>query len=262
MSAPAFILLARGSTRPVVSEVIRQMRAHLQQLHPTIAVHIAFCDHEHPSVQRVVSRLERSGAREAVLVPLNLANVVGHSQRLDEVLAAAGAQCPAVTLRVARPVGPGAGLLTRVDQRLREALTAAHATELDGLVLATEPTTDRRSRSLLARRARQWSMHHKLPAVVASQDIARAIDDLRSQGRRHIAVGSLFLTAHDLYQQCRAEALRAGVVAVGDPIGFAPEACDMAFGRYAVAAMDLVAVLPGTGTSPEPHDPGLHVVGA
>lgn len=240
MSAPALVLLAHGSTRPVVSEVIREMRAHMQSWHPNIGVHIAFIDHEHPTAMRVLGRLARRGVDEAVLVPLNLANLFSTSPRIDEVVTEAAEQFPELSLRIARPVGPEASLLTLVDQRLREALAECHATELDGLVLATEESTDSRSHGLLARRARQWSLHHKLPVVIASGSVDSAVAQLRKEGRRHVAVGALFLTAYEAYEQCRAEAQEAGATAIGAPIGFASEVCDLVFGRYSVAAMDLV----------------------
>ena len=267
MSAPALILLAHGSTLPVVSEVIREMRAHMQSVHPNISVHIAFADHEHPTAQRVLSRLERSGVREAVLVPLNLANLFNTSARLDEIMAAAQSRCPKMSLRLARPVGPETGLLNLVDLRLREKLTAARVGELDGLVLATEPSRDKRSRSILARRARQWSLHHHLPALVASESVGAAVRQLRAEGRRHIAVGSMFLTAHGTYAQCRKDAARAGAVGIADPIGFAPEVCEMVFGRYSVAAMDLVDFglddpMEEQDEAGAPTTPNLCVVGA
>lgn len=267
MSAPALILLAHGSTLPVVSEVIRKMRAHMQSVHPNIPVHIAFADHEHPTAQRVLSRLERSGVREAILVPLNLANLFNTSTRLDEIMTAAQARCPKMTLSLARPVGPETGLLNLIDLRLRQELACARVGELDGLVLATEPSRDKRSRSILARRARQWSLHHRLPALVASDSVGAAITQLRAEGRRHIAVGSMFLTAHGTYAQCRADAIGAGAIAVAKPIGFAPEVCDMAFGRYSVAAMDLLRFGPDEASDGEdvPETSAsaqLHVVGA
>lgn len=267
MTAPALVLLACGSTRPVASEVVRAMRAHIQSWHPSIRVHIAFADHEDPRIGCVVSRLYREGIDEIVFAPLNLANLFSVSPRLQEVITATEAQYPDVKLRLARPVGPESGLLNLVDARLREALSAANATELDALVLATEHSLDSRSRALVTRRARQWSAHHKLPAIAASDSVGAVVDQLRSQGRRHVAVGSLFLTPHEAYEQCRAQACAAGATAVAAPIGFAPAVCEMVFGRYTVAAMELIDFTPET-TSDDADEPAafaerhLHVVSA
>lgn len=265
MTAPALVLLAHGSSLPVVSEVIRAMRAHMQSRHASIGVHIAFVDHEQPTFGRVAARLTRTGVTEAVIVPLNLANLFTTSERLEHVVAQAEQQFPQLAVRVARPVGPEACLLNLVDLRLREALSRNRATELDGLVLATETAHDPRSHALLSRRARQWSLHHKLPALVATENIGSAVVQFQSEGRRHVAVGSLFLTQYETYEQRRIEALRAGAVAVGDPIGFAPEVCEVVFGRYAVAAMSLVDFgldAEAEKEPTEPQRPHLHVVSA
>ena len=70
--------------------------------------------------------------------------------------------------------------------------------------------------------------------------VTQAIQGLRSQGRRHIAVGSFFLTADELFQAQADLALRGGAVAVSDPIGAAREVLDLVLARYAFAAMDLL----------------------
>ena len=83
----------------------------------------------------------------------------------------------------------------------------SHAVELNALVFATPDTGDVRGAALLARRARQWASHHKLPITMACADgsgnsVAAAMMSLRDQGRRAIAVGSFFLTADDNYLAC------------------------------------------------------------
>ena len=67
-----------------------------------------------------------------------------------------------------------------------------------------------------------------------------AIQGLRAQGRRHIAVGSFFLSSDELYHAQADQAHRSGVVAVSDPLGPAREVLDLVLARYAFAAMDLL----------------------
>jgi sirohydrochlorin ferrochelatase len=115
------------------------------------------------------------------------------------------------------------------------------------LVFAAAGSTDVRSNALVARRARQWSSHHRLPCVVAfatgsGPSTAEAVRTLRAQGRRHIAVGSWFLAPGLVYTRQAELALEAGAVAVSAPMGGEPEVAEVALTRYVVAAMDLVDV--------------------
>jgi sirohydrochlorin ferrochelatase len=168
---------------------------------------------------------------------------------------------------VSRPVGPEAQLLAVVDRRLRDALRASRVSELDGLVFSAAGSDDVRSNALVSRRARQWATHHKLPCVAAfatgsGPSAAEAVRSLRSQGRRHIAVGSWFLSPGPLYARQSALALEMGAVAVAAPMGAEPEVVETVLARYLVAAMELVDLdLPEVEEEPAPvrH---LSVVGA
>ena len=77
----------------------------------------------------------------------------------------------------------------------------------------------------MTRRARQWATHHRLPCVtafgaVSGPTAAEAVRTLRSQGRRHVAVGSWFLAPTPLFVRGD-RGLAAGAVAVSDPLGLA-----------------------------------------
>ena len=89
--------------------------------------------------------------------------------------------------------------------------------------------------------------HHRLPCLTAVADgsgpsVAQAIQGLRAQGRRHIAVGSFFLTATELFHAQAELAERCGAVSVSEPLGSAREVMDLILARYAFAAMDLLDV--------------------
>ncbi|GAB3623010.1 sirohydrochlorin chelatase [Mariniluteicoccus endophyticus] len=267
MTAPALILLADGSADPKVAEIVHALRVGMQSMRSEVSVHVSFLDHCPPSGPQVISRLARQDVREVVFVPLNLSSVFADSPPIDAMVEKVRASHPQISFTVARPLGPEASLLTIVDARLRSALAARHVTELDGLVLATEGATDQRSQSLMARRARQWSLHHRLPVVVASAhesgpSMTQAIASLRAQGRRHIAVGSFLLTPGDAWTQQARAALRAGAVAVAAPLGAEEPVMDLAWGRYAVASMDLLDFGFAEATEETPARRHLHVVGA
>lgn len=268
MAAPALVLLAHGSTSPLVAEVAHEMRVRMQEMKPEISVHTAFLDHCPPSGPQVISRIARTRTEEVVFVSMNLSATFEPDERVQTMVDKVRGAHPRLRFAVARPVGPEASLLGLVDAKLRSALTSAHVAELDGLVLAAEGAVDQRSQSLLARRARQWSMHHKLPVITANANgtgpgTAAAIAALRAQGRRHVAVGSLFLAPDEAWQAQAEQGQRAGAVAVSEPLGAQQELLEIAWGRYAVAAMGMVDV----GLEREQRDTGgtarhLSVVGA
>ncbi len=268
MPAPALVLLASGSTDPGVAQVTHRMRKGLKAMRPGLEVHVAFVDHCPPSGPQVVGQLVRAGVEEIVFVPLDICRVFTVDPRVESLLHTVRAAHPGLRVVAAKPIGPEAGLLALVDRQLREALTRAGTTELDALVLATSGTGDVRSGAVLARRARQWSVHHNLPCLVAdgSAALAAALRSLRSQGRRHVAVGSWHLTADEVHTEQVQVARAHGVEAVSAPFGDHAELLDLALARYVVAAMALVTfdddedtdVTPVT-SAPERH---LSVVGA
>ena len=245
MTAPALVMVARGSVDPEVAQVTHELRRGLQSIRPALSVHGAFVDHCPPSGLQVVAQLVRQNVSEVAFVPLQLTHAVDPDPDLTVLLRRIRTAFPELRCTVSRPVGPEISLLTILDQRLRSALSSSRVLELDGLVLSAECTGDVRGSALLARRARQWSTHHRLPCLTAVADgsgpsVAQAIMGLRSQGRRHIAVGSFFLGADDAYHQQAELAHRFGAVSVSDPLGPAREVLDLVLARYAYAAMDLL----------------------
>lgn len=243
MTAPALILLADGA------EEIRLLRKQMQIQRPELPVHLAFLDHCPPSGLQVISALASHGTREAVFVPMSLTQAVDAGQAAVDMFKLVRTTHPDMNLAMARPIGPATELLNILDIRLRNALSSCHALELDGLVLATPDTGDVRGQSLIARRARQWSSHHRLPVAMACVDgsgssIAAAIGLLRDQGRRSIAVGSLFLTASDRFMAAAEQALAAGVLTVSAPLGADERIIELVMSRYAFTTMDMLDDVP------------------
>ncbi len=198
-----------------------------------------------PSGTQVVSQLARQGIDEIVFVPLELSHSAQCDPRLETLVESSQEAFPTIRFIAAHAIGPETSLLTILDQRLRNALSQAHCLELDGLVLSAEHAGDVRGSALLARRARQWSAHHRLPCLTAVADasgpsVAQAITTLHTQGKRHIAVGSFFLTADEAYHAQAEMAYRCGAISVSDPIGAAREVLDLVLSRYSFAAMDLL----------------------
>ena len=245
MAAPALIMLAHGSLDLSVAGVSHHLRYGLQTIRPSLEVNAAFIDHCPPTGPQVVAHLAGRGVSEIVFVPLQLSAVSDHDPAIDQVVDRVRAVHPSIRFVVSRPLGPEACLLKPLDERIRSALGTAHATEIDGLVLSAEGHCDIRGLGMLARRARQWGAHHRLPCVLAMSDgsspnVAAAIESLNSQGRRHIAVGSFYLAPDQDFETQAHLALRHGAIAVSAPIGVDDTVLDLILARYAFAAIDML----------------------
>ena len=247
MTAPTLVLLGPGSHDPRTPEISRQIGEGLRGLRPNLDVHAAYLDVAGPTAHEVVARLVAKGVEEIVLVPLLLSDAFGTPEEVPALVTELNAAFGGVRIGASRPIGPEAQLLSVVDRRLRDALRSRHVAELDGLVFAAAGSVDVRSNSIIARRARQWATHHKLPCVTAyatgsGPSTAEAVRTLRAQGRRHVAVGSWYLSPGLLWTSEAEAALEAGATAVSAPMGGEPEIVEVALTRYVVAAMELVDV--------------------
>jgi sirohydrochlorin ferrochelatase len=249
MTAPTLVLLGYGSSDPRVADVSQDIRAQILQIRPELDIQVAFLDHGQPAGLPLVNKLVKRGTTEVVFVPLVLSDAFQAHAEVPALVAQVQAAHPDLQVMASRPIGPEAQLLSVVDRRLREELRTRRISELDGLVFAAAGSTDQRSNAIVARRARQWATHHKLPCVTAfatgaGPTTSEAVRTLRSQGRRHIAVGSWFLAPGDLWAHQAELAFEAGAVAVSAPLGAEPEIAETALTRYVVAAMDLVDLEP------------------
>jgi sirohydrochlorin ferrochelatase len=267
MTAPALVMVTRGSADPSVAQVAHELRQSLRRLRPEIQTHSAFVDHNPPSLTQILDQVAADGVHEVALVPMQLTHAVEGSLPMDELIHKARQRFTGLRFTLSRPLGPELSLLTILDQRMRTALSQARCLELDGLVLSASCAGDVRGSALLARRARQWSTHHRLPCLTAVADdsgpsVAQAIMGLRAQGRRHIAVGSFFLAADEAYHVQSDLAYRYGAVAVSDPISAAREVVDLVLSRYAFAAMDLLDFGFAEGEVEADPVPHLRVVSA
>ncbi len=248
MTAPALILLAKGSGAERVTQVARQLRKQLQEQRPELNVQLAFLDQCPPSGPQVVTSLANRGTQEMVFVPLDLTRAVEPSDQAQQMLDRVRENHPELRVCISRPIGPAADLLNILDVRLRNALSCCHALELDGLVLSVPNAGDTRGNALMARRTRQWGAHHNLSATVAFSDgsgpnVVAAMSTLRDEGRRHIAVGSFFLTACPLFHHQAELAMGSGALTVSSPFGSDDRILDLVMARYSYAAMDLLDVL-------------------
>lgn len=247
MVAPALVALAHGSRDPRSAATITALVNEVRAQRPDLRVEAAFLELSTPSFQTVVDRLVRAGHDEIVVVALLLSEAFHAKVDVPTAVEAASARHRHVKIRATRVLGLEPRFLEVLDARMREALRAARVRELDALVLAAAGTSDPLANQAVARLARLWGAHHKLPVAAAYASstppaTGEAVRAFRAEGRRHIAVASLFLAPGFLPDRAAELALEAGAVAVSEPLGAHPEVARTVLARYAVGAVELVPV--------------------
>ncbi len=247
MAAPALVALAHGSRDPRSAATITALVQEVRALRPDLKIEPAFLELSRPHFSTVVDRLVKAGHEEIVVVPLLLTDAYHAKVDVPNAIAAASERHPHLKIRASAILGQEPCFLEVLDVRLREALRTLRVRELDALVLAAAGSSDALANQAVARLARVWGQRHKLPVTAAFASSSppatgEAVRSFRAQGRRHIAVASLFLAPGFLPDRAAELALEAGAIAVSAPLGAHPEVARTILARYAVGAVELVPV--------------------
>jgi sirohydrochlorin ferrochelatase len=247
VSAPALVALAVGSRDARSSSTVRALVHEVRAMRPDLRVEHAFVDVARPALDTVVERLVAAGYDEVVVVPLLLEQSGQARLDVEDAIAAVAERHPGLRVRATDVLGLEPAFLEVLDRRLRSALSDARVRELDALVLAAAGCSDQLANQAVTRLARMWGSRHRLPTVAAYASAAppatgEAVRQFRAEGRRHIAVGSLFLSPGVLPDRASELALEAGAVAVSAPLGADPLVARTILARYAVGAVELVPV--------------------
>ena len=247
MAAPALVALAHGSRDPRSSATIKALISEVRRMRPDLRIEQAFLELAKPGFQQTVDKLVKAGFDEIVVVPLLLTEAYHAKVDVPAAVEAAMERHPGLKVRSTAVLGLETAFLDVLDIRMREALKEARVRELDALVLAAAGSSDALANQSVARLARVWGSRHKLPVTAAFASAAppatgEAVRTFRAQGKRHIAVASLFLAPGFLPDRAAELALEAGAVAVSDPLGAHPEVARTILARYAVGAVELVPV--------------------
>lgn len=247
MTAPALVALAHGSRDPRSAATVRDLVREVRAMRPDLRIEPAFLELSKPDFGTVVDRLVKAGFDEIVVVPLLLSEAYHAKIDVPSVVAAAQARHEGLQIRTTNVLGLETSFLGVLDKRLRESLTVSRVRELDALVLAAAGTSDALATQSIARLARVWGAQHKLPVITAFASATppapgEAVRMFRAQGRRHIAVGSLFLAPGFLHDRVAELSYEAGAVAVSQPFGADEEVARTVLARYAVGAVELVPV--------------------
>ncbi|GAB2981735.1 sirohydrochlorin chelatase [Nocardioides montaniterrae] len=247
MTAPALVALAHGSRDPRSAATVTALVDEVKALRPDLRIEKAFLELSRPAFPAVIDRLVKAGYDEIVVVPLLLTEAFHARVDVPGLIAEATTRHPGLKIRTTEVLGLEARFLEVLDERLREALKEARVRELDALVLAAAGSSDPLANQAVARLARVWGAHHKLPVTAAYASAAppatgEAVRAFRAEGRRHVAVASLFLAPGALVDRATELAYEAGAVAVSEPLGAHPEIARIVLARYAVGAVELVPV--------------------
>jgi sirohydrochlorin ferrochelatase len=247
MSAPALVTLAHGSRDPRSARTVREIVKATKTLRPRLPIGAAFLDHSTPDLETVVDRLVHGGHTEIVVVPLFLTKAFHATVDVPSAIEASGARHPHASVRASAVVGTDPSLLAVLDQRMRDALRSARVRELDALVLTSAGSSDSQANLAVSRLAQVWGARHHLPTSVAFASASppsagEAVREWRRRGRRHVAVGSLFIAPGTLVDHANELALEAGAVAVSQPLGSHEEISRLILARYSVGALDLVEI--------------------
>ncbi|MBD8869808.1 sirohydrochlorin chelatase [Nocardioides donggukensis] len=247
MAAPALVALAHGSRDPRSAATIKSLVAEVRGLRPDLRVEAAFLELSRPTFGTVVDRLVKAGHEEIVVVPLLLSDAYHAQVDVPAAIAEQLERHPQLRIRASGILGLENAFLQVLDVRMREALKDARVRELDALVLAAAGSSNALANQAVGRLARVWGSHHKLPvkAAFASSTppaTGEAVRAFRAEGRRHIAVASLFLAPGFLPDRAAELAVEAGAVAVSAPLGAHPTVARTILARYAVGAVELVPV--------------------
>lgn len=242
MAAPVLILALPAAADASATMVGHRLRQRMSRLHPHVESTVTFV----PANGRAKSPRVKASWSEVVLVPIDSTHLHSASQAMTVHAEELHRSHPDLAVRLARPTGPAPGLLNLVDARLRLAAHRVHAQELDSLVLSAPDGGDPRGAAMLSKMTRLWSQHHHLPVHLATNagtatDVGEVVSHLRREGRRHIAVGSLWVCDDETFRAQSQRALKAGAEVVSGPLGDDPLLAAWAFERYCSAAMGLVS---------------------
>ncbi|MBC7630030.1 sirohydrochlorin chelatase [Aeromicrobium sp.] len=245
MTAPALIALAHGSRDPRSANTITALTELVACMRPDLRIETAFLDLAEPGFDEVVDRLVAEGHQEIVVVPLLLSEAYHARVDVPAAIAKAVARHEGMKIHASKVLGLENAFSTVLDKRLREALSKSRVRELDALVLAGAGSSNPIANAAISRAARTWGAHHKLPTIAAFASsvppaAGEAVRQHRADGRRHIAVGMLFLAPGVLPDRVAELATEAGAVAVAGPLGVDVEVARVILARYAVGAVELV----------------------
>lgn len=237
---PVLLLVAHGSRDPRHAATVRSLAARVRRTRPGLRVETGFLDHCSPGVPQVLDGLAARGQHDIVALPLLLTRAFHAKADIPAVLAEAEARHPRLRIARAGVLGPSPLLQSALDRRLREA-GVWPGERSTGVVLASAGTTDAEAIAVIAQVAREWRCTGWCAVVPAFASASgprtdEAVELLRSEGVRHVAVAPYVLAPGFLPDRILNGARAAGADVVADVLGDAPEVARLLLHRFDEAA--------------------------
>src|SRR5262245_11712767 len=218
------LLVAHGSRDPRAATTTRTLARVVPAARPGLDVRVSFLELAEPSPATVLRAIDEP----AVVVPLLLTNA--YHGRID-----LPAQVAGFDVALAAPLGKVSDhLLDGLVKRLHNS-TAWKA--YNGIVIAAAGTRVRAARATVEEVALALSERLGVPAQVAyaagaEPTGAEAVRKLRERGADRVAVVAYFLACGQLYSTVTDSAVRAGAVAVAEPLGASWDLARLILDRY------------------------------
>jgi sirohydrochlorin cobaltochelatase len=226
--------VAHGSRDPGAQDVVRELLARAAALRPGLRAEAAYVDNAAPSIRRAVAALVAEGERDVTVVPL-LLGAASHSKTdVAASVQAARLDHPAATFRYGRPLGPHPVVVEVLARRLTE----AGVTDLPVVVVAGG-SLDPDANAGIAATARLLWEGRDYPSVdyafvsATRPSVGEALERLRAQGHRHVALARYFLGPGHLPTQVEVQAAQVDLeVVVSAPLGATEGLAALVLGRY------------------------------
>lgn len=238
----AILLVAHGSTDPRAAAMTRSLARAVRRLASAGDVGVAYLDHAGPRPAEALFDLAARGHRAVTVVPLLLTSAYHGRVDVPAAIAAARADGLDIDVTLADVLGPDPLLLAGVRRRLHQAVA-----DFDGIVLVAAGTRNAAARSTVDDAAADLAAFYRVPARAAFGSAspvtgAVAVEALRADGCRRIAVASYFLACGTLYDTVTASAIGAGALApAARPLGDVAELAGLVVVRAAADQLVMAA---------------------
>jgi sirohydrochlorin ferrochelatase len=201
-----------------------------------MTVRASFLDHAGPRPADELASLQRAGFPAVTMVPLLLTSAYHERVDVPAVVTTARAGGVHIPVEVTDVLGPVGGLVpARLLAALRRRLDEI-GTSFDAVVLAAAGTRDRAALATVELAARALGHRLGVPcrpayASASAPTAGEAVERLRRNGTRRVAMAAYFLAPGLLYDAAVDSARAAGAVAVAQPLGAAQELAGLVLDR-------------------------------
>jgi sirohydrochlorin ferrochelatase len=237
---PALVAVAHGSRDPRSAATVATLVAEVRRQRPDLDVRVSFLDLSAPRLPDVLDAVAADGHRRAVVVPLLLGHAFHARVDVPGAVSAAAARLPGLDIATAPVLGGHPGLSAGALRRLA-AVAGPLADPGLGVVLAAIGSSHAPANAAVGEVvggwARRFGWHGGIAAfaTTTSPTITEAVDALRADGARRVAVAQWILAPGLLPDRIVRDAVAADAP-VAAPLGADPDVARAVLDRYATTA--------------------------